>query len=564
VTASDAVGLLAGAVAGRPLAIAAGEGPPCTDGVTLWVPDGALARAQTAVVVQAGLVAARSLEPRLIARLVGRRSAAQRFLALEARRLCEELGHLLPPVAEAELRALAPAAPPSSAQESLRRALDGEPVEADPWIVGILRPSAVLRARGGEDTGQGADKTSAQRLDRLRDLTEQVPEEADEAADQRQRDQLTSPLGRNPLARLLQKLMDGTVGAASSDGDGGMELPVGGARAVRDPSGPGRIAMHAGLAVVGDGDRAWGTAYPEWDVTKQRYLPAHCVAHHMDPSPAASPAPLRMRPDPRLQQAVSRLGLALERHRRQPTGDGLDLRALVDFGVARAAGERVDPRVYEVRRPTAHDLGVLVLLDASGSTAQQKVAGDRIWDEQRRLAAGLVDALEQVGDRVAAYGFRSHGREDVRFLRIKHFDDRFDRPAERRLTDLQPAGYTRLGAALRHGTALAQQDAGTSRQLLLLISDGLPYEQGYESRYAEADSRRALQEAVGAGVGCVCISVGTLQDPDALERVWGAVHHLHVASARDVAPQIERLVRGSLQAALGASHGLALPLRTAA
>src|SRR5581483_8817902 len=119
------------------------------------------------------------------------------------------------------------------------------------------------------------------------------------------------------------------------------------------------------------------------------------------------------------------------------------------------------------------DLGVLVLLDASGSTG----AGSgvtRVFEQQRRLADALTGALDRLGDRVATYAFYSRGRDQVRFLRVKEFDHRYDRSARLRLAALEPGGYTRLGAAVRHATHLLGTRAGTASTLLVIIGDGLP------------------------------------------------------------------------------------------
>src|SRR5262249_44215791 len=155
--------------------------------------------------------------------------------------------------------------------------------------------------------------------------------------------------------------------------------------------------------------------------------------------------------DHRLRRELGRLGLRHERHRRQVDGDVIDVTALVEAVVDRASGHPADLRVYETKRRTAHDLGVLVLLAATGSTGES-AEGRKVFDDQRLLAARLTAALEQLGDRVAAYGFYSRGREAVRFLRVKGFDDRYDHAARRRLAALTPGGYTRLGAAIRHAT----------------------------------------------------------------------------------------------------------------
>ena len=110
--------------------------------------------------------------------------------------------------------------------------------------------------------------------------------------------------------------------------------------------------------------------------------------------------------DTRLRRRLAQLGLTPERHRRQTDGDGLDLTALIDFVIDRTAGHPGDARVYETRRRTAKDLGVLVLIDTSGSTGSTGPSdnGTRVFDEERVLAARLTHSLEQLGVRVATYG----------------------------------------------------------------------------------------------------------------------------------------------------------------
>ena len=70
-----------------------------------------------------------------------------------------------------------------------------------------------------------------------------------------------------------------------------------------------------------------------------------------------------------------------------------------------------------------------------------------------------------------------------------------------------------MGAAIRHAGELLKTNAGTPNRLLLVLSDGLPYDDGYESRYAEADARKALEELRSDGAGCLCLSIGTSTSP---------------------------------------------------
>jgi nitric oxide reductase activation protein len=294
-----------------------------------------------------------------------------------------------------------------------------------------------------------------------------------------------------------------------------------------------------------------GYRYPEWDFRKGAYKDDHCAVAEFDP-PAPDPGPPAPEPinarDLKLRRQLARLGLSLERHRREHEGDVLDVTALIDLFVDRATGVDGDPRVYETKRRTAHDLGVLVLLDATGSTGES-AEGRRVFDEQRQLAAKLTAALDELGDRVAMYGFYSRGREAVRFLRVKDFEDRYDHAAERRLQGLTPGGYTRLGAAIRHATFLVSRKAGTSQLLLVVVGDGLPYEDGYEHRYAQEDSRRALEEAVAQGVGCACVSVRSSTEDEVLERVWGMVPHRRLEDAASLSKHIRPLFGEALKAA---------------
>ncbi|MGI9591868.1 MAG: hypothetical protein ACR2P8_10915, partial [Myxococcota bacterium] len=56
-------------------------------------------------------------------------------------------------------------------------------------------------------------------------------------------------------------------------------------------------------------------------------------------------------------------------------------------------------------------------------------------------------------------------------------------------------GYTRIGPALRHATALLAATPA-ERRLLLLVSDGKPTDYDrYEGRYGVADVRQAIREA---------------------------------------------------------------------
>jgi nitric oxide reductase NorD protein len=202
--------------------------------------------------------------------------------------------------------------------------------------------------------------------------------------------------------------------------------------------------------------------------------------------------------------------------------------------------------VYVESRRSRRDLGVLVLLDISGSAAEPSGAGGTVHDHQLSAAASLTAALDQVGDRVALYGFRSQGRTAVHVFPVKRFDEGFSTAAQERLGGLSAGGFTRLGAAIRHGAAILDHGGGTGRRLLVVLSDGFAYDHGYEGAYGEADARRALSEARHRGIGCLCLSIAAATDPDALRRVFGTAAHASLKTESQMAHTIAPLFRAAL------------------
>jgi nitric oxide reductase NorD protein len=256
-------------------------------------------------------------------------------------------------------------------------------------------------------------------------------------------------------------------------------------------------------AAVGVG----GALYPEWDVHNNRYRP-RCRVLDFPLTVTADVSAAGVPRDDVLRRRLSRVGLGPKVLRGRADGDELDVEALIDMFVDLRSGYSPPEHVYLERRKLARNLGVLILLDASGSATDTDPDGLAVHDHQRRAAATLAVTLEELGDRVAVYAFRSQGRHSVHLPAIKTFDQRFSAVGRARLNQLQPSGYTRLGAAIRGTGEVLKTEAGTPNRLLIVLSDSFPYDDGYEGRYAEADSHKALEELRLDGVACLCLSIG--------------------------------------------------------
>lgn len=76
---------------------------------------------------------------------------------------------------------------------------------------------------------------------------------------------------------------------------------------------------------------------------------------------------------------------------------------------------------------------------------------------------------------------------------------------------LTPTGYTRIGPALRHATALLDREPA-ERKLLRLVTDGKPNDYDrYEGAHGVADVRQATREAAQGGICAHAIGI----DPSA-------------------------------------------------
>jgi nitric oxide reductase activation protein len=315
--------------------------------------------------------------------------------------------------------------------------------------------------------------------------------------------------------------------------------------------GPSARPLPVPIRVVGDTPGATagvsGALYPEWDTHENRYKPEHCRVIEFPPRAAPDVAAGAVARDELLRRRLTRLGLGPKIVRRRPDGDDLDVEALTDLLVDLRAGYSPPEHVYLERRKLDRNLGVLILVDASGSAGDTDPRGRSVHEHQRKAAATLALTLEELGDQVAVYGFRSHGRGAVHLLALKRFAQRFAAGGRARLDQLRPAGYTRLGAGIRHAGAILEAEAGTPHRLLLVLSDGFPYDDGgYESRYAEADARKALEELRAAGIACLCLSIGSSTAADALERVFGSASHAGAPTLADLSPRMDELFLGAL------------------
>jgi nitric oxide reductase activation protein len=271
--------------------------------------------------------------------------------------------------------------------------------------------------------------------------------------------------------------------------------------------------------------------YPEWDHVTQSYRRAWCLVRetHLDPGASVRFFDETLRAYgslvPGVRRELERIAYeGLRRVHRLPHGEEIDLDAAIENRVDVRAGLAPDDKLYMARQIQARDVTLALLVDVSSSTAEHtgdlppgpmaaalaKVHGRpyrTILDLEKEALVLLMAALERIGDTYGIYCFSGSGRQDVKFRVLKDLDERLSDTAAARFESLRPLHTTRMGPALRHAVRKLRAHESKTK-LLLLLSDGRPFDLDYgqqygdgaEVAYAQNDTRQALLEAQQHGI----------------------------------------------------------------
>jgi nitric oxide reductase NorD protein len=192
--------------------------------------------------------------------------------------------------------------------------------------------------------------------------------------------------------------------------------------------------------------------------------------------------------------------------------------------VDQRAGQPPDDRLYQAIRPARRGVAICLLIDISGSTDEWIDVRRRVIDVEKVALLLASEALDALGDAYAILTFSGKGRTNVRMRTIKAFDETSGALVRRRMAALEPEGYTRAGAAIRHAAALLERQPAAHR-LLLILSDGKPNDvDDYEGLHGVEDTRQAIQEARAQGVYPFCLTIDR-HGQQYLGRIFGEAGH---------------------------------------
>jgi len=309
------------------------------------------------------------------------------------------------------------------------------------------------------------------------------------------------------------------------------------------PAGPGGDAPGTGSSRKDDGTvDADAYTYPEWDYERRSYRKQWCVLREK---------PLTVRGDDFVRRTLTKyhgkvyqLKRAFEMLRgeertlkRQQSGDDVDFDALVEAYADLRCGRELSEHVFSRRLKVERNMALMLMVDMSGSTKGW------INDVERESLVLLCEALEQLGDRYAIYGFSGMTRLNCEVYPIKEFGESYGDMVRSRIEAISPRDYTRMGVAIRHlSWRLGQVDARV--RLLITLSDGKPddFHDQYRGTYGIEDTRMALLEAKRAGIHPYCITIDK-EGPQYLPHMYGAVNYAVIDDVKRLPLKIADIYR---------------------
>jgi len=237
--------------------------------------------------------------------------------------------------------------------------------------------------------------------------------------------------------------------------------------------------------------------YDEWDYSKRAYKPDFCkvypkkllknnVSYYKRTILKNNSTLMGLR------KMLTTVNNKYQFQRRQIQGEEFDIDAITDLFVDVHSGHTPSEKIYLSKRKKEKDLSILLLLDISLSS-DGYAAGNRVIDVEKEVSILFGELLNEFNIDFSIDCFYSKTRNHSTYITIKDFDEDWNK-AKFKVGAVEPSGYTRIGAALRHsGAMLDKRD--TKNKWVILISDGKPNDYDkYEGKYGVNDVKQALRE----------------------------------------------------------------------
>jgi nitric oxide reductase NorD protein len=283
--------------------------------------------------------------------------------------------------------------------------------------------------------------------------------------------------------------------------------------------------------------------YDEWDFTKGLYKPAFCkvfpyVQLKTDPKYYSDTISKKASVLLGLRKMLTNLNNKMLQQRRQNQGDEFDIDATTDMMVDILSNKTPSDRIYLSSRKKEKDLSIMLLLDISLSS-DGYAAGNRVIDVEKQVSILFGEILQEFNIDFSINCFYSKTRNYSSYLTLKGFDEEWSK-AKYKIGAVEPEGYTRIGAAMRHSGTLLDQRR-TKNKWLILLSDGKPNDYDkYEGKYGLNDVKQAIRELYERRINSYALAIEA-QAKYYLPQMFGQNHYQILTSPEELLHSMVRL-----------------------
>jgi len=274
-------------------------------------------------------------------------------------------------------------------------------------------------------------------------------------------------------------------------------------------------------------NKGYHIKYNEWDYTKRVYKTDFCKVYPKTLLKRDANYYKKTINDNRitlagLRKMLTTVNNKFQQQRRQSQGEEFDIDAITDLFVDVHSGHTPSEKIYLSKRKKEKDLSILLLLDVSLSS-DGYAAGNRVIDVEKQVSILFGEILEEFNIDFSIDCFYSKTRNHSSYITIKDFDEDWNK-AKFKVGAIEPSGYTRIGAALRHsGAMLDKRD--TKNKWVILISDGKPNDYDkYEGKYGVNDVKQALRELNERNINSYALAIEA-QAKYYLPQMFGQNHY---------------------------------------
>lgn len=257
-------------------------------------------------------------------------------------------------------------------------------------------------------------------------------------------------------------------------------------------------------------EKGFHLTYDEWDFSKRVYKNNFCKVYpksqlKTDSNYYKNTITKNASTLMGLRKMLTNVNNKMLQQKRQTEGDEFDIDAITDLYVDVHSRRTPSEKIYISNRKKEKDLSILILLDISLSS-DGYAAGNRVIDVEKEVSILFGEILNEFNIDFSIDSYYSKTRNYSTYLTLKDFDESWN-IAKHKIGAVEPSGYTRIGAALRHAGARLDKRS-TKNKWVILISDGKPNDYDkYEGKYGINDVKQALRELNGRNINSYALAI---------------------------------------------------------